>query len=319
MVACLLAAPVAAQEPPTWAREPDPDATGVRLIIRGDDFGTTPSSAAALERAFRSGLMTSASVIPGAPAAEAIADVLESDPGWDVGLHLAISSEWDRLRWGPQAPRDRVPSLVAPDGGLFHSYPGAPLALKYLEAPPYISPEDDEMPAPVLERRRRLTSAVPPAPEEVEIELRAQVMRARELGIRFSYLDCHMGVLCQPELQRTLVELAAELCVPIPENGWMGSQRIGFYQGDELPAAERRFVELLDSLTPGLYRLVLHPGLDEPDVRRRDEYFGPRSAAGGELEIELLESTAVREAIRRNGIELVSVADLWDYERCRLR
>jgi hypothetical protein len=41
---------------------------------------------------------------------------VRAHPEWSIGAHLAITSEWDRLRWGPVLPISKVPSLIAPDG-----------------------------------------------------------------------------------------------------------------------------------------------------------------------------------------------------------
>lgn len=320
IIGTLMAAPVIAQEAPAWARDPDPAATGIRLIIRGDDFGSTHSSNVAMANGFASGMMTSGSLLPTSSWLTEAAALTHDNPDWGIGLHLTVTSEWDRFRWPPVASPLLVPSLVAEDGNMFHSYPGSPLAPEFLEAPPYLfSWDTTPIPASTLERRRRLTSAVLPRAVEVEIELRAQIERALRLGIRIDYLDCHMGVACDPAFVQVLVNLAAELCLPVPEQGWMGDSRIPPPLGDDLSSRIDQFVRTLDSLGPGLYRVVLHPTLDSDEVRAMDSYFGPSWARSGKMDIDVLASDEVREAIRRNSIELVSIADLWDYEACLLK
>lgn len=309
------AVPVSAQVP-AWAVGPDSQATKIRLIVRGDDFGLTHASTLAMEEAFTDGIMTSASVMPGAPWIVEAAAIARSHPDLAVGLHLALSSVYDRLRVAPLAPLEEVPSLVAEDGFLFHSYPESPLALEYLEDPPYLFGRDREMPPEWLNERRLRTSRRLPEPQEVEIELRAQIERAKLLGLPIDYLDCHMGIACKPSLAPVLIRLAEELCVPIPEHGWMGHTNIGFYAWEDAELGVRKFVELIESLEPGLYRLVLHPTEDTPEARAVDRYFGGKARR---TDLEILTSAAVRDALWRNEVELVSVRDLWDYDRCELR
>ena len=76
-----------------------------------------------------------------------------------------MTSEWDEYRWGPISRRA---SLVMPDGYL---YPDVASVVKHAK------------------------------PKEVKIELRAQIERARSMGLEPSHLDAHMCVLyATPEL-----------------------------------------------------------------------------------------------------------------------
>lgn len=316
-----IAAPLSAQVTPEWALAPAAArGHGIRLIVRGDDVGCTHSSDVAMEEGFESGVLTSASVFATCPWLAETAALARAHPDWSIGLHLTASSEWDQLRWAPVAPARSVPTLVADDGYLFHSYPHSPLSLEYLRSPPYISSWDSTaIPAAALLRRRQLTSDRLPDAGELEIELRAQIDRARRAGLRIDYLDCHMGIACKPGVAQVLVRLAKELCVPIPEDGWMGDQRIPPPLGDDLAARTHQFVGTLDSLKPGLYRVVIHPTTDSQEARAIDSYFGPSWARSGQMDVDVLRSREVRDALRRDGIQLVSVHDLWDYKACRLR
>jgi predicted glycoside hydrolase/deacetylase ChbG (UPF0249 family) len=322
VVALLVGTPAGAQDVPSWAREPDAQAERVRIIIRGDDFGTTQASNVAMQRGFETGVMTSASVLASGPWFTETAVVVQAHPEWSIGLHLTVASEWDRVRWGPLATPSQVPSLVAADGNLYHSYPDSPLALQYLgDRGPYLYPNDPgQMPEETRARRRSLTASEFPIVSELEVELRAQVARAQSLGIRIDYIDCHMGIACKPSLVPVLITLAEELCVPIPEQGWMGTTEFAFrHVGLDLATSAENFAQELGSLTPGLYRLVVHPRLDVEEARGEDSYFGPTVAELGQLELDVLASPTVRSALTRHSIELVSIRDLWDYQACRLR
>ena len=307
------------QSSPDWSVQKDSNPKKIRLIIRGDDIGNTHASNLALEKAFENGLMTSASVMSGAPWFTETAELIRAHPEWSIGLHLALSSGWDKLNWGPLAPVSEVKSIVAEDGNLYLSYPDAPLSLFYIEEAPYLYSSDKEMPTSILERRRLLTSNKIPNINEVEIEFRAQIDRAQKLGIRIDYLDCHMGVACNDQLMEVMIKLANELCVPIPERDWMGTIDFwGAYDGD-INNNITKLVNKLDSLEPGTYRLVLHPTVDNEESRAVDNYFGIKGAKAGQNDLNMLLSKELNDAIERNGIELISISDLWDYYKCQMR
>ena len=50
-----------------------------------------------------------------------MADWYKENPDYDLGLHLAMNSEWKWYRWGPVAGRDKVPGMVDKDGFLWRS------------------------------------------------------------------------------------------------------------------------------------------------------------------------------------------------------
>jgi len=307
------------QSSPDWLVAKDINPKKIRLIIRGDDIGNTHASNLALEQAFKNGLMTSASVMSSAPWFTETAALIRTHPEWSIGLHLALTSGWDKLNWGPIAPHSEVKSLVANDGNFYLSYPDAPLSLFYIEKAPYLYSSDNEMPVKTLERRRLLTASKMPNIDEVEIEFRAQIQRALNLGIRIDYLDCHMGIGCNPLLSQVMIKLAKELCVPIPERDWMGT--IDFweaYDGD-ITYNIAKLVNKLDTLKPGTYRLVLHPTVDNEESRSVDNFFGVKGAKAGQNDLNMLLSKELKAAIERNGIELTSVNDLWDYDKCQIR
>ena len=89
---------------------------------------------------------------------------------------MALTSEWKNYRWGPAAPRDQVPSLLAPDG---YFYPDTGPAASHAK------------------------------PEDAEREIRAQLEWAERLGIHPTHLDIHMGTLAaRPELYQALIRVA---------------------------------------------------------------------------------------------------------------
>jgi len=130
------------------------------LVINADDFGMCHSANQGTFKAFESGGISSATIMVTCPWFLEAARWLEQNPQYDVGLHTVLTSEWGIYKWGPVAGVGTVPSLCTPMG----YFPRNIMEL-YLQG----------------------------KPDEVEIELRAQIDRALKAGIDLTHLDSHMG------------------------------------------------------------------------------------------------------------------------------
>jgi len=73
----------------------------IRLIVRGDDMGYTHSGNEALIKCFKEGIESSIEVIVPSPWFPEAVKMLQQNPGVDVGIHLALTSEWDNIKWRP--------------------------------------------------------------------------------------------------------------------------------------------------------------------------------------------------------------------------
>jgi predicted glycoside hydrolase/deacetylase ChbG (UPF0249 family) len=152
------------------------------LIVHADDVGMTHAVNAATIRALESGGVNSASIMVGCPWFPEIADYAKTHRDADFGLHLTLTAERVYYRWGPVAPRDKVPSLVDENGYFRHDW----TAETHIE------------------------------PKEVEQEIRAQIERAYAMGIRPTHLDSHQYRLYQngKDLFDVLVHVAHEKKLP---------------------------------------------------------------------------------------------------------
>src|SRR5262245_41898293 len=72
-----------------------------RLIVRGDDMGYSHSGNEAILKCYKEGIETSIEVIVPSPWFPEAAKMLADNPGVDVGIHLALTSEWDNVKWRP--------------------------------------------------------------------------------------------------------------------------------------------------------------------------------------------------------------------------
>src|SRR5437660_6032991 len=141
-------------------------ATARLLVLHADDLGMAHSVNRATFEALEKGWITSSSILVPCPWFPEVVRFARQHPDADLGIHLAVNSEWNDFRWRPVSPVDAVSSLLDKDG--------------YLP----------------LEETIVVANA---KPDQVERELRAQIDRAKAAGIHLSHLDSHMGTLFRSE------------------------------------------------------------------------------------------------------------------------
>src|SRR5882762_4855067 len=153
------------------------------LVIHADDLGMSHSANRATFEALEKGWITSASILVPCPWCPEVARWAKVHPNADLGIHLALTSEWTDLRWGPVSGAGRVPSLVDAQGYF---------------------PLD----TPDVAKNAKMT--------EVEYELRSQIDRAKNAGIPLTHLDMHMaGMVSSGELFGVYRRLRDEYKLPI--------------------------------------------------------------------------------------------------------
>lgn len=253
----------------------------LQLIIRIDDLGFNHASNVALRKVLDEGVVTSVSVLVNTPWFDEAAAILREHPEVSVGVHLALNSEWREYRWGPVLPVAEVPSLVDEDGHFFGT--------------------------------RRDLIGNRPVVEEVAKELRAQVDLALRKGLDISYVDYHMGAaLAVWEFQQEVEKLAQDYGLGI-------SRYFGEVDAEPIYWAEphektRRGIEIVDSLeAPGLYLMVVHPGMDFPEMSVLTDLnpHGPQDMSEHrQAETDMLCSPEFRAAIESRGITLVGYDEL---------
>lgn len=183
-VALLFAATVTpAPGAPTFAERLGWKAEQVVVILHVDDVGMSrPSNLGAVE-AVEKGVATSWAVMMPCPWVPDIGHYLKQHPEIDSGLHLTLTSEWAPYRWGPVAGKTRVPGLVDPEGCLWRNEAG------------------------VIAKGTA---------DEIEIEIRAQIDRAKTMGLPITHLDSHMGTLfARADYFERFAKVGIEMRIPI--------------------------------------------------------------------------------------------------------
>jgi predicted glycoside hydrolase/deacetylase ChbG (UPF0249 family) len=264
------------------------------LIIHADDLAIAHSEDAASFEALEKNAVTSASIIMPGPWLTEVAVYAKAHPDADLGLHLALTSEWKTYRWGSVESKDKVPSLFDPSG--------------------YLWPE-------TLPAVRNLK------PEEAEREIRAQIERAMALGIHPTHLDSHMGVLFStPELFAVYVKVAHEyklpfLAVRIPNAPAQLLSALSekdvildsvVIANPTVHANEWRdfYVNAVKNLKPGLTEIIVHLGHDDAELQAVTLDHPDYGSAWRQRDFDVMTGPEFKKALEENHIILVRWKDL---------
>ncbi len=254
---------------PVFAQdESDKAEAEYELIIRCDDIGFCHAVNMAIEKVLEEGYVTSVSVIVNGPWLNEAVDILKKHPKVSVGVHLALNSEWHQMKWGPVAPVSEVPSLVDANGKFFGT-------------------------------RKKLIDHRP-EPAEVEKELRAQLDLAFRKGLNVTYCDYHMGAaMSTAEFQSIVEKLATEYNIGISR--YFGESDVrGVYTTPPDEKLDQVIENLMAVNEPGRYVLVVHPGMNTPEMAAlRDENLTgpPNMSEHREAEAMMLCDPKFKEAV----------------------
>jgi predicted glycoside hydrolase/deacetylase ChbG (UPF0249 family) len=257
------------------------------LIVHADDLGMAHSVNAASIAAFGTGLVNSASIMVPCPWFPEAAAWAREHPQADIGLHLTLTSEWSGFRWGPVLPKSQVPSLLDNNGYFFATEE---------EAVSHIDPR------------------------EAEAEIRAQIARAREFGIKPTHLDSHMGTLYQNRaLFEVLMRVAREEHLPARISRALVHEpfRAAVLEPDDIiidhvisispeDQTVRFYTEQLKKLEPGVTEVVIHLAHDDDEMRAISANHPHWGAAWRQRDLDFFTSDEFRGLLRQNNIRLTT-------------
>lgn len=144
-----------------------------QLIITSDDFGLSSGVNQAVEQAWRDGLLSCASIMPGAGAFEEAVTIASRNPGLQIGLHLTL------VQGRAVLPPDCIPELVDQDG-LFTNNPVAAGMRYFFDRGLFC---------------------------QLKREIEAQIVRVRDAGIALTHIDGHLNIHLHPTVFSILADL----------------------------------------------------------------------------------------------------------------
>jgi hypothetical protein len=274
-------------------------------IIHVDDVGMCQASIAAFSELWQFGLISCGAVMMPCPWSLEAAKFARNHPGVDLGIHLTLTSEWDTYRWGPVSTRDPATGLLDEEGCFYRRS------------------------EPVQEKAD---------PAAVQIELAAQIARAKAAGIRPTHADTHMGTVVHPKFIQAYLQTAIQAGLPpmmlrLDEAGWrhLVGEMTDAAIGEEIVAQAMQMTTMLeemgiplldaiygmpldsdpslrfehtkaafDNLQPGITHFIIHAAKDTPELRAIADDWACRNA---DYQTFLRED--LREYINQIGVHVI--------------
>lgn len=224
--------------------------------------------------------------MPGAWTSHA-AEVLNAQPDIDVGIHLTLTSEWDRVKWRPLTQAN---GLVDRHGNFL----------------PMLTPRGDS--------GAQCLASANWSIDEIANEFRAQV----SLGVRMfrnaSHISSHM-LRHFSDFDAQLGDIIAELCheFGLKDDAFgHGLPRIEGYPKFPRDTEVRidAFARQLEALEAGTYIFIDHPAVASPELSAMGHHGYDDVAEDRTTCLETLTSSKLRACIADLSISLISYRDL---------
>ena len=264
-----------------------------QLIINSDDYGRTPEISRGIREAHLNGVVTSTTCMMNIPTtASDVAIALKETPELAMGVHLVLTMG------RPILTRESGSSITDENGNFF----------KYVPFVEHIGQMDID---------------------EVKTEWRAQIEAFIEAsGRKPTHLDSHHhSSFFAPQLFRGMLELSKEYdcAIRFPFTNDISSELVetnkhvpnlieefnprrpdtflvDFY--DERATSDE-LLRLINKVSDGTTEIMCHPGYVDDAFAKESVYNFQR-----ERELKILTDPSIKEAIKANGIQLISFAEL---------
>ncbi len=287
LLACAMTAQCQAPPAKSVAERLGYPANSRLLVIHADDFGMSHSVNRAIVEALEQHWVTSASILVSCPWFSEVAHWAKAHPDADLGVHLALNSEWTTLRWGPVSPQPKNSSLLDSDGYL-------PLTTEYVASHAKIS--------------------------DVETETRAQVDKAKAAGINLTHLDTHMGaIVSTPDLFNAYLALGRAYKLPLlldnraeaaAPGSVLLSQLLQMNRGTPKSQWLDAYKKMLAPLPPGSYQLIVHLAFNDDEMQSATYDHPDWGAEWRQSDLDLVRSADFQKFLKDQGFILITWKDL---------
>jgi predicted glycoside hydrolase/deacetylase ChbG (UPF0249 family) len=257
----------------------------IRLLVRGDDIGSTHAANLACIDAYQKGIVRSVEIMVPCAWFEEAAVLLNQNPGLDVGIHLVLTSEWNLYKWRPLT---HCPSITDEDGYFF----------------PMVWPNEN------YPENRTLLHANWKI-EEVEAELRAQIELALKKIPGISHLSNHMAwSKADPRLSELYDRLQKEYHLELKPAADSLSWLENYDKAGSAKSQIEGFINNLKKLTPGTWIFVEHPAYNQPEMQGIFHTGYENVGKDRDDVTRIFLSPKVKKVIEDRKIKLISYKDL---------
>ncbi len=205
-----------------------------QLVITSDDFGLSPGVNRAVEQAWQDGLLTCASIMPGAAAFDEAVEIARRNPGLQVGLHLTLVQGRGVL------PLDSIPDLIDRTG--FFTNNPVVAGMRYFFD-------------------RGLFC-------QLKREIEAQIVKVLDAGIPLTHIDGHLNIHLHPTVFSILTELMPRYSI---SSFRLSRERLSHNLRFD---RERRIGKTVERIIFGSLANNARPRLDDLNIRYAAEVKG---------------------------------------------
>lgn len=264
-----------------------------QLAVRMDDMGAFHSVNKAVMDAYSNGIARTVEVMPVTAWYPEAVKMLAEAPGLDVGIHLAITSEWENVKWRPLT---QAPSLTDEHG--------------------YFWPM--MFPNPAYPGQSVVENGFDPA--ELEAEFRAQIERVLADVPRVSHISGHMlSLMFDPKAKEIATRLAEEYGLAMCDVSGADADYTGVGYADSpyamrqgkhrtLAEKENSFIKMLHTLKPGKkYMFIDHPAYDDSEMATVFHIGYEDVAVDRQGVTDLYKSERVKKAVEDCNVELITI------------
>ncbi|OMF38312.1 hypothetical protein BK133_01940 [Paenibacillus sp. FSL H8-0548] len=287
------------------------------LLINADDYGLCHSVNSGIQQLLLDQIVSSATIMMPCGWAREAALWSARHPQLDVGVHFTFTSEWDLYRWGPVNRKQNTDSLVTNE----NYFP-----------------------------RECKTFEQQADPEQVKMELIAQIEMALAMGMKPTHADNHMGSLYGLATGRNFLSIVLDVCASyglpfrlprylLEENGQIAPPELAeqakqlaqladskgvvildylvglpfqLQEGETFDSLKANMQQLLQSLHPGVTELIIHPSLVTDELNA----FHAQPLKRG-MELELFRNAEIKQTLQDEGIRMIRWRELQKLQRDR--
>ncbi|WP_276167449.1 polysaccharide deacetylase family protein [Zobellia alginiliquefaciens] len=267
------------------------------LIIHADDAGLCHSENRATMEALKKGIVNSCSIMVNCPWFYEMAEFARENPFYDYGIHLTLTCEWEKYKFGPVLPVSEVPSLVDENGYFYRNRD--------------------------LVREHAVVS-------EVKKELVAQIERGLRFGINPSHIDSHMYSLGAREdlfevykdlgkaynipvlLNRELMEMVGLDCNQnlSEEDLVIDKTHYGNFDYFKEGKLKEYYTSVFDNLVDGVNLILIHPAFDDAEMKAITINHPNFGSEWRQIDFDYFTSQECKSILDDRNITLISWKDL---------